>query len=306
MSRTLPPSIFNLQLYRNILSVWFDGKPVDKVTPSFDIIKRWFGSLDYDAKTAFDESCRQVSLPALNQLHPDRMPLPPFIDRATERKASASIAQPILALYSAAVTAKSADEEAQRATRQDEPTLAPVDIALALVLLLDQMPRNIFRQPPEQKLVFSHYDRIAQAFARIVVEAQEPNFPNTTTTTTTTFSPSVSRSIISIDKVEDIRLLPSRREWFYMPLMHSEDLADHDLASSRIADLEAAFAGGKRRAEDPAADKHVTASLDSEQKHRLILEQFGRYPYRNKCLGRETTDREREWLKTSEDSFAKV
>jgi uncharacterized protein (DUF924 family) len=38
-------------------------------------------------------------------------------------------------------------------------------------------------------------------------------------------------------------------------------------------------------------------NIDFEVKHKKIIEKFGRYPYRNKVLGRVSTDKEIEFLK---------
>ncbi len=43
--------------------------------------------------------------------------------------------------------------------------------------------------------------------------------------------------------------------------------------------------------------------LNYEIKHRDILQKFGRYPHRNKILGRESTTAEIEFLKRADSRF---
>lgn len=74
-----------------------------------------------------------------------------------------------------------------------------------------------------------------------------------------------------------------RRQYFYMPFMHSESLQIHQSA-------EALFA-------------RVPANLKYAVKHRAIIERFGRYPHRNAVLGRTSTAEEIEFLKTPGSSF---
>jgi uncharacterized protein (DUF924 family) len=86
--------------------------------------------------------------------------------------------------------------------------------------------------------------------------------------------------------------------WFYMPLMHSESKADHvkfvQLLKEFQADLEAKG--------DAESVKYLADMQNFEETHKKIVDQFGRYPYRNASLGRESTEEEVEWLKTG-DTF---
>ena len=67
----------------------------------------------------------------------------------------------------------------------------------------------------------------------------------------------------------------SRRSFFYMPFMHSEALADQE----RCVGL---FAGSD-------GEKHAI-------EHRDIIARFGRFPHRNRALGRPSTEAELEFL----------
>jgi len=80
--------------------------------------------------------------------------------------------------------------------------------------------------------------------------------------------------------------------WFYMPLMHSESLEDHDLYLKLMEDLMQDL----RSRGDEAAIAAAERTLNVEKKHKDIIEQFGRYPHRNAAMGREKTEQERKYL----------
>lgn len=76
----------------------------------------------------------------------------------------------------------------------------------------------------------------------------------------------------------DMRVDPVRRAFFYLPYMHSESLLIHEEAMRLYTALG-----------DPD-------QLDYEVKHRATIERFGRYPARNKALGRASTAAELAYL----------
>jgi uncharacterized protein (DUF924 family) len=47
----------------------------------------------------------------------------------------------------------------------------------------------------------------------------------------------------------------------------------------------------------------VKANLDFEIKHKIIIENFGRYHHRNEILGRQSTDAELGFLSQAGSSF---
>jgi len=80
--------------------------------------------------------------------------------------------------------------------------------------------------------------------------------------------------------------LPSiQRSFIYMPFMHSESLLIHQTALE-LFNHEA-----------------LHDNLTAEMKHHKILEQFGRYPHRNKILDRQSTDEELTFLTRPNSSF---
>jgi len=79
----------------------------------------------------------------------------------------------------------------------------------------------------------------------------------------------------------DTAIAEPERQFFYLPFMHSEDIADQDRCIALIAaGLPASGAGNRRHAEA----------------HREVIARFGRFPYRNAALGRATTAAEAGFL----------
>ncbi|WP_373740505.1 DUF924 family protein [Neisseria sp.] len=77
----------------------------------------------------------------------------------------------------------------------------------------------------------------------------------------------------------------AERHFMLMPLMHSESRAVHMQAEQLFR-------------------RHTSASAyDFEIKHKSIIDRFGRYPHRNRVLGRESTAEELEFLKQPGSSF---
>lgn len=75
------------------------------------------------------------------------------------------------------------------------------------------------------------------------------------------------------------------RKFIIMPFMHSESMMIHERYLSlfeRLGDV---------------------STLDFEHRHKDIIEKFGRYPHRNKTLGRASTDKEVAFLQHSDSSF---
>jgi len=84
---------------------------------------------------------------------------------------------------------------------------------------------------------------------------------------------------------DDQKLDKQKRGFMYLPFMHSESREIHKQALKIYT-------------------RHgVKGSLDFEVKHKNIIDKFGRYPHRNKVLGRQSTDEEIEFLKGSNSGF---
>lgn len=122
---------------------------------------------------------------------------------------------------------------------------------LALVILLDQFPLNMYRNRPES---FS------------------------------TEAKSIEVARYAIEKGFDQALQPQHKAFLYMPFMHSEKLSDQDLSVKLYT--EAGLKDNQHFAEH----------------HRDLIRRFGRFPHRNRILGRISTGAEIEYLK-SEQAF---
>lgn len=119
------------------------------------------------------------------------------------------------------------------------------DGALALTIVLDQFPRNMFRGEAQ---AFSSDPKARDVAARAIARGA------------------------------DTRIDPRLVEFLYMPLMHSEQLADQ----LRCVEL-------FRSAPNPD-------NLRYAEEHAEIIRRFGRFPHRNAALGRRTTPEEQAFL----------
>ncbi|KAJ2840818.1 hypothetical protein FBU31_000097 [Coemansia sp. 'formosensis'] len=130
---------------------------------------------------------------------------------------------------------------------------------LALIVLLDQMGRNMYRG---QAQAFSG-DAIARSLAMYMVRRKFH---------------------------EQLRLV--KRSFVYMPLMHAEDAEAQELSVQLYTEL-----AEQLKAPDEDAKNDDFAAY--AQMHKDVIGEFGRFPTRNKALGRASTPEEVEWLKTS-------
>ncbi len=123
---------------------------------------------------------------------------------------------------------------------------------LAEIIVLDQFSRNLHRGEPRAFAC----DPMALALAQEAVAAQA-----------------------------DAGLPPQQRAFLYMPFMHSESRAIHEIAERLFR------------------DKAPEGNLDFELRHKAIIDRFGRYPHRNAVLGRVSTAEELAFLEQPGSSF---
>jgi len=128
------------------------------------------------------------------------------------------------------------------------------DGCLALCIILDQFPRNMFRND-------------AKAFA----------------------TDDKAREIAghAIKKGFDQVLVPLKRRFLYLPFEHSEDLDHQQLNVELFASM---------RDEDPLGYEYAL-------RHQRIISEFGRFPHRNKALGRPNTLAEEAYLTSLNAGF---
>lgn len=136
------------------------------------------------------------------------------------------------------------------ARRELEVWLETPETSLALLLLLDQFPRNCFRNTAHMYAT----DPLARHYAQDIITRGH-------------------------DKAIDAEL----RIFFYLPLMHSEDLLDQERCCELCA---------------PLGERYLPFAIE----HRDIIKRFGRFPHRNDVLLRESSADERSFL--AEGGFA--
>jgi len=117
---------------------------------------------------------------------------------------------------------------------------------LALLIAIDQFPRNMFRGSGDSFAT----DHKARCIAKRAI-------------------------FMEFDRKYDAPM----RQFFYLPLMHSEVLADQDTCM-RMFTLNMT---GEDRLLHPRA-------------HRAVIRKFGRFPYRNKAMGRASTPAELDYV----------
>jgi uncharacterized protein (DUF924 family) len=148
-----------------------------------------------------------------------------------------------------------ADHESAARDERDDWLDAP-GTCLALTLLLDQLPRNLFRGSARAYAC----DAKARSVARHAVES---GFDRT--------------------------VAPVRRWFFYLPFEHSEAIADQELGMRLYTSLPA------------GQDRDMC--LEVAGRHHAIIARFGRFPHRNRILGRVSTPEEEEFLRQPGSSF---
>jgi uncharacterized protein (DUF924 family) len=133
---------------------------------------------------------------------------------------------------------------------------------LALIILTDQFPRNIYRDT-------------ARAFS---CDAQ-----------------ALTWCIEGLERGFDRDLRPIERVFFYLPLEHAESLEHQELSVQCFSELITIV----------LAEQINTFEeyLDYAIRHRQIIQRFGRFPHRNKILGRESTPEELAFLAEPGSSF---
>src|SRR5207248_4233405 len=87
---------------------------------------------------------------------------------------------------------------------------------------------------------------------------------------------------------ETIELAWIERVFFVMPLLHSEDRAS----------LARALEHAKTHPAPTPFERLGTAHLEQSEKYLSVVERFGRFPFRNEALGRESTPEEIAFMET--------
>lgn len=137
--------------------------------------------------------------------------------------------------------------------------------ALALVILLDQFTRNLFRGTPE---AYSG-DQLAQAVANRAISAgfeQKLSVPG--------------------------------RIFLYHPFHHSETASEQNQGVALLEVLEKEVTHQWRT--------YVRRSIEGFGGHRDVVVRFGRFPHRNRTLGRDSTVEELAYLESKPDTYGQT
>ena len=137
------------------------------------------------------------------------------------------------------------DAHVAAARRELDPWAETPEGVLALMILLDQFPRNSFRNTGHAFAT----DPLARMFA-----------------------------LKALDAGFDRMLENDLRRFLYLPLQHAEDMALQDRQLALFQTME--------RPDDDRWAEH----------HHAVIARFGRFPHRNRALGRETTAEEQAFL----------
>ena len=131
--------------------------------------------------------------------------------------------------------------------------------SLALIVLLDQFTRNIYRGNGR---AFA-YDKQARAI-----------------------------SLQEIERGHDLQLSSSERIFYYLPLEHSELMSDQkqcvQLFKRLAHNVDKKYAGKYQQ--------RFNAYVEYAVLHYKIIDDFGRFPHRNDLLGRKSTPAEIKYL----------
>lgn len=141
---------------------------------------------------------------------------------------------------------------------------APLGL-LALVIALDQFPRNMYRDTARMYA----YDELALSVTTLAIRAYEA-----------------------------APLTLVQRMFLYVPLMHTENRTLQQAMVSRFESLAAMAA-----VRSPHNARFFAFALDYARKHREVVEAFGRFPHRNVILGRQSTPAELQFLEGEGSSF---
>jgi uncharacterized protein (DUF924 family) len=136
---------------------------------------------------------------------------------------------------------------------------------LALIIVLDQFPRNIWRGRAE---AFAYDPQALETAQRGVRAGHLP------------------------------QLSPIERAFLIMPFQHTESLENQRESVRLYEDLV--------RSAPPEWRNLLEENLSFARQHLIIIERFGRFPHRNRVLGRSSTAEEENYLASGGATFGQV
>lgn len=164
--------------------------------------------------------------------------------------------------FDALIRARFGALHAAVAAGRHEDWLASPRGRLAQIIVLDQLSRNLFRDTAR---MFA-WDERALTLAHDGLARHDP-----------------------------AQLATDERVFLYMPLMHSESLADQERCVALFESLAAGLTGHARA--------RIDRNLDFARRHRDIVARFGRFPHRNALLARTSSEAEKAFLEQPGSSF---
>lgn len=139
--------------------------------------------------------------------------------------------------------------------------------SLALLILLDQFPRNIYRNSADA------YSSDPKAF-------------------------DIASQSIAIGRDREVSLFQALT--YYLPLMHNENLVSQIACVALVENLLA------RSPDNSDEQKFHTTGLLAAKGHLEVIRKFGRFPGRNKFLGRTSTPEEEAFLEANPHGLPSV
>ena len=179
------------------------------------------------------------------------------------------------------------------------PPTTPMDI-LSFWFSDKSRPKWFVKDPSFDAVVSARYGAVLQAakrgelfrwrenirgrLAEIIVLDQFSR--NIHRGTATAFESDAQALVLAQEAVRDesrFELTPDEKAFLYMPFMHSESSVIHEEAMKLFSEV------------------GLESYLDYEEKHRRVIQRFGRFPHRNAILGRASTAEEGLYLAREQD-----
>lgn len=149
------------------------------------------------------------------------------------------------------------DQFDQRGLPDDHPWLRSLEGKMALVILFDQLARNIYRGQPKS---FYFTDQFGVALAKDI-----------------------------LDQAKTSEIPYTYRLFCYITLMHTENILN-------VVEAHLGLINMARTHPDELIANKIKSLANECKKHYLILNKYGRYPHRNQILGRQSQPEEIVYL----------
>lgn len=135
---------------------------------------------------------------------------------------------------------------------------------MALTILFDQIPRNIYRKTGKA----FEFESYALSLIRFILSER------------------LDRTYKFFERV-----------FLYLPLQHSENMEDQILCHDLFSELY------KQYENDEEMKVHGKKFMGYAEDHKNIISEYGRYPHRNFVLGRIWTEKEKIYLENGGRRF---